>query len=157
MTNPINAAYDKKLALKNNAPCFSCVLRINNTPIDDFQDLDTVMSLLNLLRYSKNYQKTSKSLFNYSQNQSNSGAENGFNYSIKDSKFKTSSIGKLGGNNTELQNIKITIPLKYLSKFVRILDNSLINCEVSLDLKWRKNCVLTSQVTRPAGADPVAN
>ena len=27
-----------------------------------------------------------------------------------------------------------------------------MNCEVSLDLEWSKNCVLTSQAKRPAGA-----
>ena len=49
------------------------------------------------------------------------------------------------------------MPLKNLSKFLRTLDIPLINCEVSLDLKWNKNCVLTSKETRPAGDDPVAN
>ena len=33
--NPNNDAYDKKLALKNNAPFLSCILKINNTPIDN--------------------------------------------------------------------------------------------------------------------------
>ena len=28
-----------------------------------------------------------------------------------------------------------------------------MNCEVFLDLEWSKNCVLTSQAKRPAGAD----
>ena len=54
VTNPSNDAYDKKLALKNNAPFFSCVLRINEELIDDCQGLDIVMPLYNLLYYSKN-------------------------------------------------------------------------------------------------------
>ena len=34
------------------------------------------------------------------------------------------------------------VPLKYLSKFWRTLEMHLINCEVSLQLKWFKNILL---------------
>ena len=37
---------------------------------------------------------------------------------------------------------EVTIPLKYLSNFWKSLVLPLINCEVELDLKWPKNCVL---------------
>ena len=40
------------------------------------------------------------------------------------------------------------MPLRYLSKSFRALDIPLINCEISLDLRWNKNCVLTSKATR---------
>ena len=158
VTNPNNAAYNKKLALKNNAPFFSCVTRINNTLIDDCQDLDIVMPMYNLLFYSKSYQNTSGSLSNYYKDEPSTGKENGINQSIKDSKFfdyKTSLVGELEGNKTELENIKIAVLLGYLSKFFRSLLVLLINWEISLDLKWSKNCVLTSQATRDA--DPAAN
>ena len=39
VTNPNNNAYDKKLGIKNNAPFFSCVTRINSTLVEDGQDL----------------------------------------------------------------------------------------------------------------------
>ena len=55
VTNPDNNAYDKKLAFKNNASFVSCISKINNTLIDNAEDLDIVMSLYNLLEYSKNY------------------------------------------------------------------------------------------------------
>ena len=45
VTDPNNNTYSQKLALKNNAPFFSCVTRINNIVIDDAQDLDIVMPL----------------------------------------------------------------------------------------------------------------
>ena len=32
--------------------------------------------------------------------------------------------------------------LKYLSSFSGTLEMSLINCEISLQLKWFKNCIL---------------
>ena len=51
--NPDNNAYDKNLALKNNAPFVSCISEINNTLIDNAEDLDVVMPMYNLLDYSK--------------------------------------------------------------------------------------------------------
>ena len=52
--NPDNDAYDKKLALKNYAPFLSCTLKINNSIIDNAEDLDIVMPMYNLFEYSKN-------------------------------------------------------------------------------------------------------
>ena len=36
------------------------------------------------------------------------------------------------------------VPLKYLSNFWRTLEMPLINCEISLQLKWSKNCILVA-------------
>ena len=58
VTNPNNKAYDKKLALRNNAPFLSCISKINNALVDNAKDLDIVMPMYNLLEYSKNYRKT---------------------------------------------------------------------------------------------------
>ena len=33
------------------------------------------------------------------------------------------------------------IPLKYLSNFLRTLEMRLINCKISLWLKWARNCI----------------
>ena len=49
VTNPNNDAYDKKLAFKNNAPFVSCILKINNTLIDNAEDLDIVIPTYNLI------------------------------------------------------------------------------------------------------------
>ena len=43
------------------------------------------------------------------------------------------------------KKIELAIPLKYLGNFWRALNMPLISCEVSLELKWDKNCVITSQ------------
>ena len=56
---------NKKLIFKNNALVRSCILKINNTFIDNAEDLDIVMSMYNLLEYSDNYSLTSGSLWNY--------------------------------------------------------------------------------------------
>ena len=160
VTNPDNNAYDKKLAFKNNAPFVSCISEINNTLIDNAEDLDVVMPMYNLLDYSKSYSKTTGSLWNYYRDEPNSGlggADNNINYSIKDSKsfgYKTSVTGKLEGNNTE--KVEIVVPLKHLSSFWRRLDMPSINCEINLILTRTENCVLTGKATRDAdpNADP---
>ena len=72
VTNPKNDAYDKKLAFKNNAPFTSCLLKINNTLIDNPEDLDIVMPMHSLIEYSKNYRKTTGSLWNYYRDKPNS-------------------------------------------------------------------------------------
>ena len=61
VTNPDNEVYDKRLAFKNNAQFVPCISKINNTLIDNAEDLDVVMPMYNLLEYSKNYSKTTES------------------------------------------------------------------------------------------------
>ena len=100
VTNPDNNAHDRKLAIKNNAPFVFCITKINNTLIDNAEDLDIIMPMYNLLEYSKNYSKTTGSFWNYYRDEPNSGvggANNNINYSIKDLKsfdYKTSITGK---------------------------------------------------------------
>ena len=91
---------------------------------------------------------------NYYRNEPNSGSNkenrDRIHYSIKYSEsfnYKTSITGQLENNEDELENIKVVVPLKYLPNFLRELKIPLINCEVSLNLKWSKTCVLTSKVT----------
>ena len=58
-TNPDNDnnVYNRKLALKNSAPFFDCILKINSQLIEHADDLDVVMTMYNLLYYSKNFRK----------------------------------------------------------------------------------------------------
>ena len=55
----------KKLVFKNNAPFINCISKINGTKIDNAEDFDVIMPMYNLLEYSKNYKKTTGSLWNY--------------------------------------------------------------------------------------------
>ena len=133
VTDPNNNRYDKKLAFKNNTPFTSCILKINNTLNDNAEYLDIVMPMYNLIEYSKNYSKTTGSLWNYYRDEPNSGAEGNINYSIKNSKslnHKTMITGRLAGNDTE-KEVEIVVLLKHLSNFWRTLDISLINCEIN--------------------------
>ena len=153
VTDPDNNAYDKKIAFKNNALFLSYISKINNTLIDNAQDLNIVMPMENLIEYSKNYSKTTESLWNYYRDEPNSGlgsADNNINYSIKDSKsfdYKASITGKLEGNNTE-KEVEVVVPLKHLSNFWRTVDMPLINCEINFILTWSENCVITSRACR---------
>ena len=55
------------LAFKNNATLTNCISKINNVLID----VIVVMSIYNLLEYSKNYRKTAGSLSNYYRDEPN--------------------------------------------------------------------------------------
>ena len=46
---------DKGAIFKNCAPFTKCISRINNTHIDNAQDIDIVMPMYNLIEYSDNY------------------------------------------------------------------------------------------------------
>ena len=57
-------------------------------------------------------------------------------------KFKKQITGQTGHSGTK--NVEIMVPLKYISNFWRILETSLINCEICLQLKWSKNCIIVA-------------
>ena len=85
VTDPNDANYKKKLALKNNAPFIGCLSKINNVLIDNAEDLDVVTPMLNLIEYIKNHSKTPGRFWSYYRDEPNSciGGENN-NYSSKD-------------------------------------------------------------------------
>ena len=167
--NGANNIRDKKnrhLILKNNAPFVSCITRINGELIDDADDLDIVMSMYNLLEYSKNYRKTIGSLYNYYRDElSDDADDNNFdNIKVVNSntfKYKNKITGNTYNvdagaqgydvNKNGTQEVELAIPLKYLGNFWIALNISVISCEVSLELKWDKNCVITSLEQRDIG------
>ena len=162
---------NKPVILKNNAPFVLCITRINNELIEDADDLDIVMPMYNLLEYSKNYRKTRGSLYNYYRDELNDDANlnnfannnvvnsNSFQYKNKiigiTNNVDSTIVPAAGGarvanpnydeNNSGEKNVELAIPLKYLGNFSRALNIPLVSCEVSLELKWNKNCVITSQ------------
>ena len=46
---------NKKVIFKNCAPFTNCISEINNTQIDNAQDIDIAMPMYNLIEYSDNY------------------------------------------------------------------------------------------------------
>ena len=59
--------------LKNNAAFINGTSKINGVKIDNAEDLDVVMPMYNLLEYSKNYRKTTGSLWIYYRDEPNGG------------------------------------------------------------------------------------
>ena len=164
--NNIRDKRNRPLILKNNAPFVSCITRINAELIEDADDLDIVMPIYNLLEYSKNYRKTIGSLYNYYRDElSDDADDNNFdNINVVNSEafnYKNKIIGNTYNVNADddgydlnkngTQEVELDISLKYLGNFWRALNIPLINCEVSLELKWNKNCVITSLEQRDIG------
>ena len=120
------------------------------------------MSMYNLLEYSKDYKKTTGSLWNYYRDKPSSAiGDNNITHSILNSEsFDYNANFMKNGvthNNLNKNDVKVVVPLKYLSNFWRSLDIPLINCEVELILTWFKNCVLIPKSTSEAnyGANPI--
>ena len=167
--NNIRDKRNRPLILKNNAPFVSCITRINGELIEDANDLDIVVPMYNLLEYSKNCRKTIGSLYNYYRDELSDDADhNNFdNIKVVNSntlKYKNKITGNTYNidvgvdgynvNKNGTQEVELAIPLKYLGNFWRSLNIPLISCEVSLELKWNKNCVITSLEERQVDAGP---
>ena len=129
---------NKGVIFKNCAPFTKCISRINNTDIDNAQDIDIVMPMYNLIEYSDNYSKTSGSLWQYYKDEPNIILNDS---ESSKSKIKTTGNTPADGNT---KDVEIMVPLKYLSNFWRTLEMPLINCEVNLILTWSKDCVISS-------------
>ena len=62
-------------------------------------------------------------------------------------KYKSSFFKPLtAADNGVFKDVKIAVPLKYLSNFWRSLEMPLINCKIHLELNWSKDCVMSSIV-----------
>ena len=53
---------NKNVIFKNCAPFTGCISKINNTQVDDAKDVDIVMPMYNVIKYSDNYSKIFGSL-----------------------------------------------------------------------------------------------
>ena len=136
-----------RLALKNCAPFAKCNLEINDEHVDTAETLDITMSMYNLIEYSDNYQDSSATPYQYKRDEpleddvvADLTADNSSSL-----KYKISLLGNpVVANNIARINVKVVVPLKYLSKFFRSLEMPLINCKIKLNLTWKKECVLST-------------
>ena len=58
-------------------------------------------------------------------------------------RYKAINIANTEANGIK-NEVKIAVPLKYLSNFWRSLEMPLIKYKVELSLKWNENCVVTA-------------
>ena len=122
--------------------------KINDTQVDNAEDIDIVIPMYNLIEYSDAYSKTSRILWQYYRDEpvlDNNGniidfpANSNKNISFN---FKKQIAGQTGNGDTK--DAEIIIPLKYLSNSWRTSEMLLINCKVSLQLTCSKKGILAA-------------
>ena len=134
--NAVNAA---RLALKNCAPFTKCNLETNDEHVDTAGNLDIVMPMYNLIENSDNYQDSSATLCQYKRDEP---PDNNVNLTADNStsfKYKVKFLGNIAAADPDNArvgrlNVKIVVPLKYLSNMFRSLEMPLINCKIKLNL-----------------------
>ena len=68
----------------------NCISKINGIKIDNAEDLDVVMPMYNLLKYSKNYRTTTGNLWNYYRDEPSDLSSDSESF-----KYKTSITGNI--------------------------------------------------------------
>ena len=114
------------------------------------------MPKYNLIGHSDNYSKTSGSLWHYYRDEPYLNANGAIaNFTVDNNnspsfKIKTRIAGRTGNDGTK--NVKISMPLKYLSNFWRTLEMLLFNCEINVVLTWSNRCFIIENLI--AGQEP---
>ena len=141
-----NANNNTKLALKNCASFTECNLEINDEHVDTAENLDLVMPMYNLIEYSDNYQDSSATLYQHKRDEPQDDLANNLATNTSSSfKYNVNLLGDPNVvGNVARRDVKIVVPLKYLSNFFRSLEMPLINCKIKLNLTWKKECVLST-------------
>ena len=121
------------MIFKNYAPFTNCISGINNTQVDDAQDMDIVMQMYNLIKYIDTHSKTSWSLWqNYREEPALDNNRSIIDFPANDNnnilfKFKQ----KITEQTENRKDAEIIVPLKHLITFWRTLEIPLITCEIS--------------------------
>ena len=115
------------------------------------------MPMYNLIEYSDNYQDSSATLYQYKRDEPPANIANNLTGNNSSSfKYKVNLLGNpVVANNIARLNVKIVVPLKYLSNFFRLIEMPLINCKIKLNLTWKKECVLSTDPDANAANNPV--
>ena len=119
------------------------------------------MSVYNLKEYSFYYSETTGRLWFCPKDQAtnfNNNIEN--NDDFKSFKYKAKVLGNTVAQPTPnkanriVKNATSAVSLKYLSKFLRSLEITLINCKFEINLKWAKYCLLSENGNDNANDNP---
>ena len=112
----------KNMIIRNCALFTDCISEINNTQIDNAKEFDIVMPIyILLIEYSDNYLKTTQSLSQYYKDEPYLNANSNIvGFPVNNNgralfEFKTKVAGRIG--NDGIKDVKIMLPLKYLSSF----------------------------------------
>ena len=104
--------------------------------------------MYNLTEYRDNYSDTSGSLWQFKRDEVPADNADLMADNSESFKYKAALVAKTADaiNNTSssVNNIKVVVPLKYLSNFWRSLEMPLVNCKIHLELNWIEDCILSS-------------
>ena len=99
-----------------------CISEVNNTQIDNAKEIDMVMPIyILLIEYSDNCLKTTQSLSQYYKDEPYLNASSNIvGFPVNNNgralfELKTKIAGRIG--NDGIKDVKIMLPLKYLSSF----------------------------------------
>ena len=112
---------NKKVIFKNCAPFTNCVSKINNTKVNDPQDIDILMPMYSLIEYSDPYSKTSGILWLYYRDAPALDNKNGiidFSSNNNDSisfQFKQQITAQTGKGSAQVVEIMIKFKIMYHS------------------------------------------
>ena len=153
-----------RVAIKNFHPFIKAFFKLNDPQVDAADNLDFTMELYNMLEYSDNYADTTGSLYQYKRPEprDNNGNVGNLDTALSSFKYQSGIVQKqLATPNSEnvpantdpnfanihriWKNIKIVVPLKYISNFFRNLGLPLINTKLYTKLNWTKYSVLCNQ------------
>ena len=151
-------AADTNVIFKYCAPFTRYATHINDEHVETAENLNIIMPMYNLIEYSDNYSHSSGSLWQFKRDESPMTTDgNPLNVALDNStsfKYKASLLEKADDaddNDRSLKNIKLVVPLKYLSNFFRSLEMPLINYKIHLELNWNNNCVMYGADTYDGG------
>ena len=114
-------------------PFTDCISEINNAQVDNAKYIDVVLPMHNLIEYSDNYSKTSRTLWQYYRDDPKDTITESESF-----RKRTKMAGKIPAHGNT-KDVKIAVPLKYLSNFWRTLEMPLVNCEINLILVWSED------------------
>ena len=120
----------KEVIFKNCAPFIECTSEIDNIQINHTKDLDIVMSMHNLIKYSNNYSKSSGSFWKYQKDEPSLNNDSNIvdrpgNSVLFKPKVKITGEAPAAGNTKDFK-IVVSLPFEIPFKI------SLINCKVNL-------------------------
>ena len=109
-----NKPANSVVAFKNCALFQTCDVTINDEHVEKAEDLDIVMPMYNLLEYSDNYQNAAGSLYQFKRDEPPDD-----NADVGDATSSLVDKAKLikGTDNNNVNNVKLVVPLKYVSNF----------------------------------------
>ena len=152
-----------RVAINNCHPFTRASFKLNNEQVDTAENLDLTMNLYNMQEYRDNYADTTGSLYQYKRQEprDNNGNVDNLGTDLSSFKYQSGLVQKqLTTPNSEnvpantgpnlanahriWKNVKIVVPLKYISNFFRNLELPLINTKLHMGLNWTNiQCYVT--------------